>query len=327
MPLIATSRRALLAAGAATLAVPALAQSPWPNRPIRLVIPFATGGSTDALARLLNDYVSPRLGQPIIVDNRPGAGATLGTGLAADAAPDGYTVLLSVISAFSVGSTLYRGRINWDPIRSFAHVAMIQRGYYALMSNPRTPYTNPGTLAAAAKAAPGRLSYATSGVGSLPHLFMLRYGQVAGIEMTHIPYRSGGQAVTDVIAGNVPVTLDGIAASVTYMRQGQIRGIGITGPERSPDFPDMQTFVENGWPGLVAEGWAGIAVPAATPQPIQQRLAAVYEEVQKIPAVLERYKGWAVDPGNRFGAEMQAFVAQEVETWRPLVIASGATVD
>jgi len=325
MTKIALPRRALLAAMPA-LALPGhvSAQGNWPNRPIRLIIPFAPGGSTDALARMLNEHLQPRFGQPIIIENRPGAGATLGTGLGAEAAADGYTMLLTVVSAFAVGATLYQGRIAWDPIRSFAHVAMIQRGYYALMANNRTDFSNPGELAAAARRSPG-LAYATSGVGSMPHLFMLRYAQAANIELTHIPYRGGGQAVTDTMAGVVPVTLDGIASSVGFIRNGQIKGIGLTGPERAPDFPQMHTFVEHGFRDLVAEGWAGIALPAATPRPIQQRVADIFREVQQIPAVLERYKGWSVDPGNRFMADMEAFVRNEVETWRPLVIASGAT--
>jgi tripartite-type tricarboxylate transporter receptor subunit TctC len=324
MTSIVLPRRALIAAGAATLAAPALAQAPWPNRPIRLIIPFAPGGSTDALARMLLDHLVPRFGQPIVIDNRPGAGATLGTGMGAEAPPDGYTMLLTVVSAFAVGATLYRGRINWDPLQSFAHVAMIQRGYYALMANNRTNFNNPGELAEAARRSPG-MAYATSGVGSMPHLFMLRFAQAASIDMTHIPYRGGGQAVTDTMAGVVPVTLDGIASSVGFIRERQIKGIGITGPERSPDFPEMHTFVEHGFRDLVAEGWAGIALPAATPQPIQDRVAQVFREVQTLPPVLERYKGWAVETGNRFGPDMAAFVRSEVETWRPLVIASGAT--
>jgi tripartite-type tricarboxylate transporter receptor subunit TctC len=330
MPPIAIRRRGLLGAGAALLSAPALAQAPtgstWPNRPIRLIVPFAPGGSTDALARMMLEHLVARFGQPIIIENRPGAGATLGTGLGAEAAPDGHTMLLTVVSAFAVGSTLYRGRLAWDPISSFAHVAMIQRGYYALMANNRAPFTGPGDLAAAARRTPG-ISYATSGVGSLPHLFMMRFAQAANIEMTHIPYRGGGQAVTDTMAGVVPVTLDGIASSVGFIRNGQIKGIGLTGPERSPDFPDMRTFVEDGFPSLVAEGWAGIAVPAATPRAIQERIATIFREVQQIPAVIERYKGWSVETGNRFMGDMEAFVRSEVETWRPLVLASGATVD
>jgi tripartite-type tricarboxylate transporter receptor subunit TctC len=323
-------RRQLLATGGAVLASPALVQAQglgtWPNRPIRLIVPFAPGGSTDVLARLLTEQMTPRLGQPFIIDNRPGAGATLGTGLGADAPADGYTVLLTVISAFSVGSTLYRGRINWDPVRSFAHLGMIQSGYYALMAFRNAPFGNPGELAAAARRTPG-IAYATSGVGSLPHLFMLRYAQAAGIELTHVPYRGGAQAVTDTMAGVVPVTLDGIASSVNQIRTGQIRGIGITAPTRQTAFPEMHTFVEHGLPGLVAEGWAGMAMPAATPLPIQQRFTAVLKEVLELPSIIARYQQLAIDTGTRFGADAQAFVAQEVETWRPLVIASGATVD
>lgn len=319
-------RRALLAGGAALLAAPALAQAPWPNRPIRMVIPFAPGGSTDVIGRLLAEHIGQRLGQPIVADNRGGAGATLGTGLVADAPGDGYTLLLSPVSAFNVGATLYRGRINWDPVRSFAHVAMIQRGYYALMANRNAPFANPAELVAAARRTPG-LNYATSGVGSLPHLVMLRFAQIAGIELTHVPYRGGGQAVADVIAGNVPVTLDGIAASVGFLRQGNIRGIGLTGPARHELFPDIPTFAEHGFPQLVAEGWAGFSFPAATPRPIQQRFADVTKEVLDLPVVRSRYRDLANDVGDRFMDDFQRFVAEEVETWRPLVIASGATVD
>jgi tripartite-type tricarboxylate transporter receptor subunit TctC len=321
-----TSRRTLLASATALLATPALAQAPWPNRPIRMVVPFAPGGSTDVIGRLLADQLSQRLGQPIVVDNRGGAGATLGTGLVAEAPGDGYTVLLSPVSAFNVGATLYRGRINWDPVRSFAHVAMIQRGYYALMANARAPFNNAAELAAEAKRRPG-INYATSGVGSLPHLVMLRFAQIAGIEMTHVPYRGGMQAVQDTINGTVPVTLDGIAASVGFLRQGQIRGIGLTGPQRHPDFPTMPTFVEVGFPQLVAEGWAGFSFPAATPRPIQQRFADETKAVLALPQIQTRYRELANDVGDRFMDDFQAFVAQEVETWRPLVIASGATID
>ncbi len=323
---LALSRRALLVAGASTLAAPALAQAPWPNRPIRMVIPFAPGGSTDVIGRLVADQMSQRLGQPIIADNRPGAGATLGTGQVAEAAPDGYTVLLSPVSAFNIGATLYRGRITWDPVRSFAHVALIQRVYYALMANRNAPFNNPAELAAEAKRRPG-LNYATSGVGSLPHLIMLRFAQMAGVEMTHVPYRGGAQAVQDVVAGNVPVTLDGISASVSFLRQGTIKGIGLTAPARSDFVPEIPTFAEHGFPQLVAEGWAGFSFPAAVPKPIQQRFADVAKDVQELPAIKARYRELATDTGNRFMDDFQNFVAQEVETWRPVVIASGATVD
>jgi tripartite-type tricarboxylate transporter receptor subunit TctC len=156
---------------------------------------------------------------------------------------------------------------------------------------------------------------------------MLRFAQIANVELTHVPYRGGGQAVTDTIAGVVPVTLDGIAASVGFLRQGNIRGIGLTGPQRHPDLPDIPTFAEHGFPQLVAEGWAGFSFPAAVPRTIQQRFADVTREVLALPAIQSRYRELANDVGDRFMDDFQAFVAQEVETWRPLVIASGATVD
>jgi tripartite-type tricarboxylate transporter receptor subunit TctC len=322
----ALCRRAALAAGGVLLAAPAIAQTPWPNRPIRLVVPFAPGGSTDVVGRLLAEQLQPRLGQPIVIDNRPGAGSTLGTAMVADAAPDGYTLLLSVISAFSVGSTLYRGRITWDPDRSFAHIGMINCTFYALMAHPRAPFSNPAELVAQARRTPG-IAYGTSGVGSIPHLVMLRFAQTANIDLTHVPYRGGAQAVQDAIAGTIPVVLDGIPASVSHIRNGALRGIGMTSPERMPEFPDVPTFAEHGFREFVVEGWAGIAAPAGTPRAITERFAAALREVLALPTVLERYRGLATEPGNRFLDEMQAFVRQDAEIWRPVVIASGATAD
>ncbi len=319
-------RRSMLAGGFGLLCSPALAQAPWPTRPIRLVVPFAPGGSTDVIARLLADQFAPRLGQPLVIENRPGAGSTLATGQVAEAAPDGYTMLLSAISAFSVGSTLYRGRINWDPDRSFAHIGMASRTPYALMASRNAPFGNPTELVAAARRSPG-LAYGTSGVGSIPHLVMLRFARQAGIELTHVPYRGGAQAVNDTIAGNVPVVLDGIAPSVGFLRAGTIKGLAVTSAERTPDFPDLPTLAEHGFPDLVVEGWTGLAAPAATPRPVQQRLAAVMREVLALPPVVERMRALSNEPGNRFLDEMQAFVRQDAETWRPLVIQSGATVE
>jgi tripartite-type tricarboxylate transporter receptor subunit TctC len=326
MPARPLPRRALLAAGAATLASPALAQAPWPSRPIRLVVPFAPGGSTDVVARLLAEHMSPRLGQPIVVENRPGAGSTLATGQVAEGPADGHTVLLTAISGFAVGPTLYRGRLNWDPDRSFAHLGMASRTPYALMANPRAGIASVAEMVAAARRNPG-LNYATSGVGSIPHLVVLRLAQAAGVEMTHIPYRGGAQAVADTIAGNVPLVLDGIAPSVGFLRAGTVRGLAVTSAARVPDFPDLPTLAESGFRDLVVEGWTGLAVPAATPRPVVERLAAAMRESLALPAVAERLRGLSNEPGDRFLDDMQAFVRAEAETWRPLVIQSGATVD
>ena len=318
------TRRSLLVASAGALAAPAIGQGAWPSRPIRLVVPFAAGGSTDVLARLLADEVSRALGQQIIVDNRAGAGSTIGTGVVAAAAPDGYTLLVSVVSAFSVGTTLYKGRIDWHPDRSFAHVGMILRTPYAMIAAAASPVRDLATLAAEARRTNGGLSVGTSGVGSMPHLAAIRYARAAGIELTHVPYRGGAQAVQDAVAGNIPLAFDGLAGTTTFLRNGTARGVAVTSPARLPDFPDMGTFAEQGFPDLTIDGWAGIAAPAGTPRPIVERLAVALRDAMRVPSIVERYRGIASDMGELFLDDMQRFVAREAEIWAPVVEASGA---
>jgi tripartite-type tricarboxylate transporter receptor subunit TctC len=322
------SRRTALVATAAWLAAPGVhAQPAWPAAgPIKLIVPFAPGGSTDGVARQIADELRSRLGQTVLVDNRAGAGSTLGTGLVAKATPDGYTLLVSVISASSVGSTLYRGRLDWDPDKSFAHIADILRTPYALMANKNAPYANLAEFVAAAKRSPG-ISFGTSGVGSIPHLVMMRFARAAGIELTHIPYRGGALAVTDAIGGTLTLVMDGLAAAVPHLRSGALKGLGVTSATRSSVLPELATFVEQGFRDTVVEGWAGIAAPAGTPRPILEKLASAIKEVMALPAMQERYKAASSTSGSLLLDDMQKFVRADAEAWRPLVIDSGATVD
>lgn len=314
-------RRHLLASSV-LLAAPALAQAPYPG-PLRIIVPFAAGGSTDIITRLLAEEMGRRLGTTVVVENRPGAGATLGTGLVARAAPDGTTLLVSTISGMAVGHTLYRDRIQWDADRDFAHVAMILGTPYLLLVNPRTPFRDVASWVEAAKRPPG-LAFATSGIGSLPHLIGLRLAQAAGFELLHVPYRGGAPAATDAIAGVVPSVMDSLTAASAHIRAGTLRALAFTTPERVADFPDIPTFTDAGYPQLVADGWAGIAAPAGTPRPLLERLAAAIREAMAAPQVARRYQETASRPGRVFLDEAQAFVRAEIAAWAPVVRASGA---
>lgn len=321
------ARRSLLAAS--LLATPALGQGTgaWPSRPIRLVIPFGTGGTTDIIGRLMADEMGRFLGQTIVVDNRPGAGATLGTGLVAQAAPDGYTLLLSTISGMAVGNTLYRDRITWDADRDFAHVAMLLGTPYLLVVNPRFPAVTLAEYIAEARRRPQGLEFATSGVGSVPHLLGLRLAQAAGISLTHIPYRGGAQAATDVIAGVVPSMIDSLTAASANMRANAVRALAFSSPARIADFPDVPTFAELGMPQLNADGWAGLAAPARTPRLVLERLADAVRAAQAAPNVQRRFADTATQPGRVFLDDAQAFVRAEVAAWADVVRQSGATMD
>ncbi len=322
-------RRAALGGFALSgLAAPAPAQAPWPQaQPIRLVVPFAPGGTTDIIARILAGEMSRRLGQSMVVENRPGAGATLGTGQVARAAPDGYTLALSVISAMVVGKILGGDRIPWDPDRDFAHIAMVMSTPYLILVRPDLPIRTPADLVAEARRRPEPFSYGTSGIGSMPHLVMLRFLSAAGIAMTHVPYRGGAQIVTDMAAGTLPMMVDSLTAASANIRSGALRPLAHTWPERVPAFPDIPTFRELGFRDLVVDGWSGIAAPARTPRPILERLAAAVREALEAPEVVRRYAETATAPGRLFLEDAQRFVREELAAWAPVVRASGATMD
>lgn len=327
--MIPIRRRAALALSG-LLASPARAQAPWPQaQPIRFVVPFGPGGTTDIIARILAAEMSRRLGQSVVVENRPGAGATLGTGQVARAAPDGYTLVLSVISAMAVGKALGGERIPWDPDRDFAHVAMVMSTPYLILVRPDLPIRTPAELVTAARGRADPFSYGTSGIGSMPHLVMLRFLAAAGggLAMTHVPYRGAAQVATDVAAGVLPMMVDSLTAASANIRSGALRPLAHTWPERVPAFPDIPTFRELGFHDLVVDGWSGIAAPARTPRPIVERLAAVVRESLEAPEVVRRYAETATAPGRLFLDDAQRFVREELAVWTPIARASGATMD
>ncbi|MGD9881429.1 MAG: Bug family tripartite tricarboxylate transporter substrate binding protein [Reyranella sp.] len=317
-------RRSLIAASLVA-ALPARAQA-WPTKPIKLVVPYAPGGTTDVIARMIAEHLGQRLGQNIIVDNKPGKGAMVGTALVAKAAPDGYTLLMSVISGLSISPTLYGGA-DFNPMGDFIHVSLASRNPSVLVVNPGFSARTFQEYVDYAKANPGKLAFATSGAGSSNHLLGARLEQVIGAALVHVPYRGAGPAMVDTIAGNVPSMFDSLPSAAPHIKAGKVRALAVSGEQRSPAFPDVPTMKEQGFPDLISYSWFGISVPAKTPQTIVDRLAKEMQAVLKEPAVVKRWEEIGAEGSTMTPAEFSRFVQAEIDKWTPVVKASGARPD
>ena len=280
------SRRSFVATAFATAALPAYAQTtpaptsttPWPSKPIRLVVPYAPGGTTDVVARVVAEYLGKRLGQNIIVDNKPGKGAMVGTAMVAKALPDGYTLLMSVISGLTISPTLYGGG-EFDPMADFIHVSIASTNPSVLVVNPSFEAKTFKDYVAYAKANPGKLAYATSGAGSSNHLLGARMSQVIGSEMVHIPYRGAGPAMVDTIAGNVPSMFDSLPSAAPHIKAGKVIALAVSGEKRSPAFPDVPTLGEAGL-AVTFQLWRGLMAPPGVPPETQAHWHAIIEKVR-----------------------------------------------
>ncbi|WP_439597162.1 Bug family tripartite tricarboxylate transporter substrate binding protein [Falsiroseomonas sp.] len=311
-------------ASVALLAAPRLSRAQgFPSGPIRLVVPFAPGGSTDLSARLVADGLAQRLGVPVVVENRPGAGATTGSQAVADAAPDGQTLVMSNIASHAISPALY-GNLRYDPVRSFTHIAMVITNPSVWVVNPRSEIANLADLVRAAKAKRGGLDMASSGAGSSNHLMLVRFCDLAGIEHTHIPFRGAGPAMTAVIAGQVPMMSDSLPSAAGHIRQGSVRAIAISSAERHPAFPDVPTFREQGF-DLSSTSWFALSGPAGMPPAVVERLHREIMAVIATPESRQRFAEMGGTPGDMTPAQFTAFVAEEVARWAPVVRASGAT--
>jgi tripartite-type tricarboxylate transporter receptor subunit TctC len=309
------------------LALPGLSWAQaWPNGPIRLVVPFAPGGSTDIAARFLADGLTQRLGVSVIVENRAGAGATTGSQLVADAPPDGQVLVMSNIASHAISPTLYGNRVRYDPVRSFAHIAMVITNPSVWVVNRDSGIGSLADLVRQAREKRGGLDMATSGAGSSNHLLIVRFCQQVGIDFTHVPFRGAGPAMQAVIAGQVPMMSDSLPSAAGHVRQGSVRGIAMSSAERHPGFPDVPTFREQGF-DLVSTSWFALSGPAGMPPAIVERLNRETMAVVSAPAAQARFAELGGTPGNMTSAQFAAFVAEEVQRWAPVVRASGATPD
>ena len=309
----------------AALAFGAFAQD-YPTRPIKIIVPFSPGGAVDGPTRVIANELSKRMNQGVVVENRPGAGATIGSEVVAKSAPDGYTLLLAS-QTNAISATLY-SKLGFQPIDDFVPIGLIAREPGVLVAHPAFAAKSVAELVALAKAKPGEIHYASSGNGSGQHLFMAMFTAMAGIKLTHVPYKGSGQATTDLLGGIVPLSMPGLAAMVGHIKAGKLRALATTGSKRSAALPDVPTLAEAGITGYEAYVWSGLLAPKGTPAPVLERLQKELAAVLETPEVkaymaqnaLEAYTGSTP-------AQFDAFFREERERWAKIIRDSGAKVD
>jgi tripartite-type tricarboxylate transporter receptor subunit TctC len=313
-----------LAAALVAYAAGAAAQA-WPNRPIRMVVPLSPGGFADVPARIVAPRLAAALGEQVFVENRPGAGGTIGADFVAKSRPDGYTLLFTgtphVISAW-----LYKS-LPYDPLKDFAPVSLVATGPYVLVVNPQLQVNSVAELVAAAKTQPGKIDFASSGNGSAQHLVAALFNSMAGINLNHVPYKGSGPATQDLVSGQVKVSFAGVPNVLTHVRSGRLRALAVTTSKRSPDLPDVPTVAEAGVPGYEATLWLNVSAPAGTPSEIVLRLYGDLAGVLQEPEVLQGFRAAGVDPTVLAPEPLGAFIRSEHEKWGKVVRETGAQIN
>jgi tripartite-type tricarboxylate transporter receptor subunit TctC len=299
-------------------AVHAQAQAPaWPNKPVRILIAFPPGGAIDIVARIMGPRLSESIGQPVLVENRPGAGGLLGTEQAAKAAPDGHTVFFGTLGNLSVNPLLYP-KLPFDIGRDFAPLTQVVSTTFMLYVNPASPVKTVNDLIALAKSRPGTLNYSSSGNGGAPQLAAELFNSMAGVKMVHIPYKGSNQSVTDVIGGQVQLTFDSLALGLPYVKAGKLRAVATLGPKRISQLPDVPAVSET-LPGYEVTNWFGMVVPAATPRDIIARLHGEILKVLCLPEVRNSLIAQGTEPVGSSPEEFGAFMKSEAAKWARVI--------
>lgn len=298
----------------------------WPERALRMVVPFPAGGATDVVARIIAQQAGIELGQQVVVENKSGAGGTIGAGEAAKAQPDGYTILLTTTSTHSVSPHLF-DNLPYDAKADFTPVAHLGTAGTVLLVTPSLPVNSVQELIELAKSKPGELNYASSGNGTIVHLGTEAFMSQAGIEMTHIPYRGTGQAITDLMSGNVQVLMDAIPTGMPYVKKGQLKALAVTTTERSALAPELPTLDESGLPGFVSTTWFGIYTPAGVAQERVDRLHEAFLRAVQDPAVVERLQTLGIEPATDHSPEdFAALVEADSQRWKKVIEEGNITV-
>jgi len=317
--------RPLFACMVACIAIAAAAQD-YPAKPIRLIVPFGAGGTTDILARVVGDRLTERWGQQVLIDNRPGAGGNIAAELAARAAPDGYTIFLGSMGTQSMNASIY-SKLPFDPLNDFAPVSLVSNSANLLLIHPSIPAASVKELIQLAKAKPDRFSYSTSGAGSFNHMSAELFNLVAGTKMVHIPYKSGAQTVTAVVSGEADLVFQTIPAALPLVEAHRLKALAVCTLQRHPLFPKLPTANESGLPGFNISSWYGILAPAATPKAIVAALNEALAQIVKSPAASKRLLELGVDPVANTPEQFATLIRADSVKWAKVAKAANIKVN
>ncbi len=301
------------------------AQEAYPARPIRFILPFPPGGGTDILGRIISERLSASLGQPVVIENRGGAGGNVGAEAAAKSAPDGYTIVL-VAPSLAISPSLY-SKLNYDPVKDFAPVSLVATVPNVMITHPSVPARTLAEFIALAKTKPGRMNFGSGGNGTSNHLAGELFNIVAGVKLVHVPYKGVNLAMNDVLSGEVQLVVIGVPAASPHIKAGKLRALALIAPRRSPAIPEVPTVAEAGLPGFEVTTWYGVLAPAGTPRPIVTRLNAELVRIMHAPELKERLAALATDPATGTPEEFADYIKREIEKWGEVVRQAGLKAD
>lgn len=326
MELFRRPARAVLIGALLLTTAPVAAQADYPQRPIRMLVTYPPGGGVDLAARVIGQKLADTFRQQVIVDNRGGGGGNIAMEMAARAQPDGHTLIMSAAGPTAINVTLY-SKVPFDPVKDYAPVALVASTVYALVAHPGVEARNVKELISLARARPGKLTFASAGIGAPPHLASEMLKSMAGIDIVHVPYKGTGPALADLLGGQVTMMFSDALAAAPQMKAGKLRGLAVSSPQRFGLVPDLPTVAESGLPGFSAVGWTGLLAPAATPRAIVQRLNAEVVRALPLPDVKEKLAGDGSEFGRNTPEQFATFIKDEIAKWGKVIKASGAKAE
>jgi tripartite-type tricarboxylate transporter receptor subunit TctC len=317
-------RPLVLAAALLAAALPSLAQN-WPNKTVRIVVPFPAGGPTDVLTRVLAEKLSTQMGQPVVVENKPGAGGSLGADVVAKSAPDGYTLVMATTSTHSIGP--YMGKLAYDPVKDFTPIVWVGNATNILVVSNHLPANSVKELIDLARKDPGGLNYATSGIGTISHLTTELFASMAGVKLNHVPYKGTQLSIPDMMSGQVAILFDNVMTSQPNIKAGKVKGLAISSPKRSPLAPDLPTVAEAGLPGFQSLTWFGLLGPANTPKAAVDRVNAEMNKALALPDIQARFAQMGFEPAGGTAADFAQAIERESQKWSKVIKDAGVKAE